>query len=256
MGCGKQGELMRPDTASSRSRLKFRWDIHYSQAGEEITSKVELGIYFYPKGQEPSSARACRSAGGARHHDIRPNTMSIARIHDASSGRASRASSRTCTCAASNDGRSALPSGQKQVISLVSDFNFNRMTTYGTPTMRLPAEGHDSRPPAWHDNTVAKKATRIQTSGLAGRSHRDEAAHARINIVYMSDADYDANGRAKRATAQQYLGSVRLAGVSAKAEAGLSARIRGRRNHPAPFLVTSDAPERPMTLSEKAEIPG
>ena len=32
---------------------KITWDIHYSQAGEEITNQVEMGIYFYPKGQEP-----------------------------------------------------------------------------------------------------------------------------------------------------------------------------------------------------------
>ena len=51
---GKQGEMMRPDTGKLLlPGSKFHWDIHYSQAGEEITSNVELGIYFYPKGQEP-----------------------------------------------------------------------------------------------------------------------------------------------------------------------------------------------------------
>src|SRR5213596_1047828 len=51
---GKQGELMRPDTGKLLlPGSKFRWDIHYSQAGEEITNQVEMGIYFYPKGQAP-----------------------------------------------------------------------------------------------------------------------------------------------------------------------------------------------------------
>jgi len=51
---GKQGELMRPDTGKLLlPGSKFHWDIHYSQAGEEITSRVEMGIYFYPKGEEP-----------------------------------------------------------------------------------------------------------------------------------------------------------------------------------------------------------
>ena len=55
---GKQGEICGP----RRGKLmlpgsKIRWDIHYSTAGEEVTDVVELGIYFYPKGQEPKYAR-------------------------------------------------------------------------------------------------------------------------------------------------------------------------------------------------------
>src|SRR5437762_8733523 len=51
---GKHGETMRPDTGKLLlPGSRFHWDIHYSQAGEEITNKVEMGIYFYPKGQEP-----------------------------------------------------------------------------------------------------------------------------------------------------------------------------------------------------------
>ncbi len=62
---GKQGELMRPDTGKLLlPGSKFRWDIHYSQAGEEITSNVEMGIYFYPKGEVPkipyTTCHSCR----------------------------------------------------------------------------------------------------------------------------------------------------------------------------------------------------
>jgi hypothetical protein len=49
---GKQGEMMRPNSGKLlRAGSKFRWDIHYSNAGEDITDDDELGIYFYPKGQ-------------------------------------------------------------------------------------------------------------------------------------------------------------------------------------------------------------
>jgi mono/diheme cytochrome c family protein len=51
---GKQGEKMRP--GSGKLMLpgsKIVWDVHYSNGGEDITDQVELGIYFYPKGQEP-----------------------------------------------------------------------------------------------------------------------------------------------------------------------------------------------------------
>ncbi len=51
---GKQGEMMRPNTGKLMlPGSKIRWDIHYCAAGEDITDDVELGIYFYPKGQEP-----------------------------------------------------------------------------------------------------------------------------------------------------------------------------------------------------------
>ncbi len=32
---------------------KIVWEMHYHAVGEEITDHVELGVYFYPKGQEP-----------------------------------------------------------------------------------------------------------------------------------------------------------------------------------------------------------
>src|SRR6476619_2401446 len=51
---GKQGEMMRPNSGKLMlPGSKIYWDIHYSNGGEDITDNVELGIYFYPKGQEP-----------------------------------------------------------------------------------------------------------------------------------------------------------------------------------------------------------
>ena len=51
---GKQGEMMRPNCGKLMlPGSKIVWDIHYSNGGEDITDDVELGIYFYPKGQEP-----------------------------------------------------------------------------------------------------------------------------------------------------------------------------------------------------------
>ena len=51
---GKQGEIMRPNSGKLMlPGSKIVWDIHYHAVGEEITDSVELGIYFYPKGQEP-----------------------------------------------------------------------------------------------------------------------------------------------------------------------------------------------------------
>ena len=51
---GKQGEIMRPNSGKLLlPGSQINWDIHYSDGGEDITDVVEMGIYFYPKGQEP-----------------------------------------------------------------------------------------------------------------------------------------------------------------------------------------------------------
>src|SRR5688572_33413328 len=50
----KQGEMMRANTGKLMlPGSKIRWDIHYSAAGEDVTDDVQLGIYFYPKGETP-----------------------------------------------------------------------------------------------------------------------------------------------------------------------------------------------------------
>src|SRR4029078_3957724 len=76
---GKQGEMMRPDTGKLLlPGSKFHWDIHYSQAGEEITTKVEMCIYFYPKGQEPTYRTTLWLIPAALGTlDIRPNSVAV-----------------------------------------------------------------------------------------------------------------------------------------------------------------------------------
>jgi hypothetical protein len=207
---GKQGELMRPDTGKLLlPGSKFRWDIHYSQAGEEISSKVELGIYFYPKGQEPKYRTTLSLVPAAiGNMDIRPNTVSIAegfttlrqaaRIESFQPHMHLRGKAMMV--------EALLPSGQKQVISLVSDFNFNWMTTYvyADDAAPLLPKGTILKVTAWHDNTAAKKSNPDPNQWVGwGDRTVDEMAHAWINIVYMSDADYEAERTKRQASNTQ-----------------------------------------------------
>ena len=51
---GKQGELMRPNSGKLMlPGSAIVWDIHHHAVGEEITTQVELGIYFHPEGYVP-----------------------------------------------------------------------------------------------------------------------------------------------------------------------------------------------------------
>jgi len=194
---GKQGELMRPGTGKLLlPGSKFHWDIHYSQAGEEITSKVEMGIYFYPKGEEPKYRTTLSLVPAALGTmDLRPNVVSVAegftvlkepaRIesfqpHMHLRGKAMQLSA-------------ILPTGQIQIISQVSDFNFSWMTTYvyADDAAPLLPKGTILKVTAWHDNTAAKKSNPDPNQWVGwGDRTVDEMAHAWVNIVYMKDDDF------------------------------------------------------------------
>jgi aspartate/methionine/tyrosine aminotransferase len=88
-----------------------------------------------------------------------------------------------------------LPTGQKQVISLVSDFNFNWMTTYvyADDAAPLLPKGTIIKVTAWHDNTSANAANPDPNVWVGyGDRTVDEMAHAWMNCVYLSDEDYNA----------------------------------------------------------------
>jgi hypothetical protein len=211
---GKQGEMMRPDTGKLLlPGSKFRWDIHYSQAGEEITNEVEMGIYFYPKGQEPkyrTSLSLVPAALGTM--DLRPNAVTVtegftplrenARIESFQPHMHLRGKAMMV--------EAILPSGQKQVISHVNDFNFNWMTTYvyADDAAPLLPKGTILKVTAWHDNTSAKKSNPDPNQWVGwGDRTVDEMAHAWINIVYMKDDDFkleqEKRRNASRSTQQQ-----------------------------------------------------
>ena len=64
---GKQGEIMRPNSGKLiKASSSIVWDIHYHAVGEAITDTVELGLYFYPKGQEPNTGRCWPVSAASR----------------------------------------------------------------------------------------------------------------------------------------------------------------------------------------------
>jgi hypothetical protein len=207
---GKQGELMRPDTGKLLlPGSKFRWDIHYSQAGEEITNEVEMGLYFYPKGEEPKFRTTLSLVPAALGTmDIRPNTVSMAegftvmrenaRIESYQPHMHLRGKAMMV--------EAIYPTGRREVISLVSRFNFNWMTTYvyADDVAPLLPKGTMLKVTAWHDNTAAKK-TNPDPNQWVGWGDRtvDEMAHAWINIVYLKDEDFKVEQDKRKAPTTQ-----------------------------------------------------
>ena len=74
---GKQGEIMRPNSGKLMlPGSKIIFEMHYHAVGEQITDHVELGIYFYPKGQEPKYRQTLAALQSGRRrlpqHRYRP----------------------------------------------------------------------------------------------------------------------------------------------------------------------------------------
>jgi hypothetical protein len=197
----KQGELLRANTGKLMlPGSKIRWDIHYSAAGEDITDEVELGIYFYPKGQEPKFRTMLSLysgvTGGNRNLDIAPNSINVGQNFHVmrKAGRVENFQPHMHLRGKAMMVEAILPNGQQQVLSYVPNFEFNWMNNYVFEDDYAPLlpKGTILKITAWHDNTSAKKSNPDPTQWIGwGDRTVDEMAHAWINITYMSDDDFN-----------------------------------------------------------------
>jgi hypothetical protein len=201
---GKQGEIMRPDTGKLLlPGSQFVWDIHYSAAGEEITNNVELGIYFYPKGQEPRN-RQVLHAMGTGGIDIPPNSIKGTQgfFVMKQPGRVESFQPHMHLRGKAMMIEAILPNGKTEMLSHVDNFNFNWHNSYyyADDAAPLLAKGTVLRITAWHDNTAANKANPdpMQWVGSGDRTV-DEMAHAWVNVTYMSDEDFKAEVEQRKA---------------------------------------------------------
>ena len=153
-----------------------------------------------------SSARRCTLTPAALGTmDIRPNTVSMAEgfmvLRD--NARIESFQPHMHLRGKAMMVEAILPTGQRQVISLVSNFNFNWMTTYvyADDAAPLLPKGTILKVTAWHDNTTAKK-TNPDPNQWVGWGDRtvDEMAHAWINIVYMKDEDFKVEQEKRKGT--------------------------------------------------------
>jgi hypothetical protein len=178
---------------------KISWDQHIHAAGEEVTSASEIGLWLYPKGQEPAKRSYLIGFTGLKNGpaalDIPPNSIAYTegftvlrentvitnfQPHFHLRGKAMQV-------------EAILPDGRTEVISYVSDFNFNWMTNYIFADEAAPAfpKGTIIHVTAYYDNTKANKSNPDpdQWVGYGDRTV-DEMAHAWMNVVYLTDAEY------------------------------------------------------------------
>ncbi|HYL39651.1 MAG TPA: cytochrome c [Bryobacteraceae bacterium] len=177
------------------------WDIHYHSVGEEIRDHVELGVWLYPKGQEPkyrtylTGFQATSTQGSPL--DIPPNSIAVtqgyhvlkqaARLENFQPHMHLRGKAMLL--------EAILPDGATQTISYVGNFDFNWMTNYIYADDAAPVlpKGTIVKVTAWHDNTSANRGNPDPNQWVGwGDRTVDEMAHAWVNVTYISDEDYKA----------------------------------------------------------------
>jgi hypothetical protein len=178
---------------------KVSWDQHIHAVGEAVTGGSELGLWLYPKGQEPTKRSYLTFFSGLKNGtqglDIPPNSIAATegfnllkentiitnfQPHFHLRGKAMQV-------------EAIFPDGRTQVISYVKDFNFNWMTNYIYTDEASPVfpKGTIIHVSAYYDNTKANRNNPDpdQWVGFGDRTV-DEMAHAWMNVVYLSDAEY------------------------------------------------------------------
>ncbi|HEY6345165.1 MAG TPA: cytochrome c [Bryobacteraceae bacterium] len=198
---GKGYDLYRPGTGKLLlPGEKISWDHHIHAVGEEITAGSEVGIWFYPKGQEPEKRSYLIGFTGLRSPqalDIPPNSYAQTdgftvlkentlienfQPHFHLRGKSMQV-------------EAILPDGSNQIISYVPNFNFNWMTNYIYADDAAPVfpKGTVIHVTAWYDNTRNNKNNPDpeQWVGYGDRTV-DEMAHAWMNVVYLNDDEYKA----------------------------------------------------------------
>jgi hypothetical protein len=180
---------------------KIAWDQHMHAAGEDITSGSELGIWLYPKGQEPKRRTYLIGFTGLKNGpealDIPPNQVShtegftVLRENTVFTNFQPHFHLRGKSMLV----EAILPTGRTEVLSYVQDFNFNWMTNYIYAEDAAPAypKGTIIHVTAWYDNTVNNKSNPDPNQWVGyGDRTVDEMAHAWMNVFYLTDAEYEA----------------------------------------------------------------
>jgi hypothetical protein len=178
---------------------KISWDQHIHASGQEVTTASEIGLWLYPKGQEPAKRSYLVGFTGLKNGtqglDIPPNSITYTegftllkentiitnfQPHFHLRGKMMQV-------------EAILPEGRTQIISSVSNFNFNWMTNYIYADDAAPVfpKGTMIHVSAYYDNTTANKNNPDPNQWVGyGDRTVDEMAHAWMNVVYLSDAEY------------------------------------------------------------------
>jgi hypothetical protein len=173
-----------------------------------------MGVYFYPKGQEPKYRTILHNFGAQSQRnrvDIPPNETSMlqqfhvlkapARLENFQPHMHMRGKAMSM--------EAIYPDGKRELLSYVNNYQYKWHTNYIYAEDAAPVlpKGTVVVITAWHDNTSANKNNPDprQWVGYGDRTI-DEMAHAWVDVTYLSQEDYEritAERKAKRTTPTQ-----------------------------------------------------
>ena len=199
---GKQGEIMRENSGKLiKAGSSIVWDIHYSSAGEEVTDAVEIGLYFYPKDAPPKHRQVLSAfstiEGGSDNLSIPPNQVTTTENYHVlkQNGRVENYQPHMHLRGVGMQMTAILPDGEKQVLSRVSDFNFNwhNNYVYADHSAPLLPKGTVLHVKSWYDNTATNRSNPDSNQWVGyGDRTVDEMGHAWVNVTYLDDEDFAA----------------------------------------------------------------
>ena len=199
---GKQGEIMRENSGKLiKAGSSIVWDIHYSSAGEEVTDAVEIGLYFYPKDAPPKHRQVLSAfstiEGGSDNLSIPPNQVTTTENYHVlkQNGRVENYQPHMHLRGVGMQMTAILPDGEKQVLSRVSDFNFNWHNNYVYADHAAPLlpKGTVLHVKSWYDNTATNRSNPDSNQWVGyGDRTVDEMGHAWVNVTYLDDEDFAA----------------------------------------------------------------
>jgi hypothetical protein len=95
-----------------------------------------------------------------------------------------------------------LPNGTRQVLSLVSDYDFNwhNNYVYADDVAPLLPKGTVLLFKTWYDNTASRKGNPDPNQWIGwGDRTVDEMGHAWVNVTYLNDDDFKAEVEKRKA---------------------------------------------------------
>jgi hypothetical protein len=210
---GKTGEIFPSDAGKLMlPGSRIRWEIHTHAVGEEFKDqRVDLGVYFYPKGVVPKHRTVLRMFDVTRGSelDIPPGQTAMtqnfyvmqapARLENFQPHMHMRGKALSL--------EAVYPNGRKEVLSAVNNFQWRWHVNYvyADHVAPLLPKGTVLVFTAWHDNTAvnSNNPDPRQWVGWGDRTV-DEMAHTWIDVTYLDQEEFDrlvAERKAKTAAA-------------------------------------------------------
>jgi hypothetical protein len=215
---GKIGDQFRENTGKLMKKgSKIRFDIHYHSIGKELTDSSEVAVWFYPKGVTPKYRVFPQAMGvmdAQRTFDLPPGKVTIhhAYVQLPEPARLENYQPHMHVRGKAMSMEAIFPDGHVEMLNYVDRFDFNWHVNYVYADDAAPVlpKGTIIKITAWHDNTASNKANPDPTQWVGwGQRSFDDMYHAHVNVTYLTQQDYDAIAKERKATKSTALSSRR-----------------------------------------------